>query len=155
MVLRERYPLPHLVVVGSDGSAVCEWSCYMSQLRRHLIDQEARRPAGLASAALEHLKRMHPRLQCIVESDCVERRVMLGWHLCRAKLARMTFFVESRIFLPKMLRNSPRKFWAFMLWVLQYSLQISPQKKQEKFTDELLQACMDAALCELSHVRPS
>ena len=37
---------------------------------------------------------------------------VLGWHVCRRKLARKIFF-EARIFSRKM----PRKFRAFILWV--------------------------------------
>ena len=43
-------------------------------------------------------------------------RKPLRWHVCRANFARKIFF-ELRIFLRKMLRNFPRNFWAFVLWV--------------------------------------
>ena len=42
--------------------------------------------------------------------------VFLRWHVCRVNFARKIFF-EPRIFLRKMLRNFPRNFWAFVLWV--------------------------------------
>ena len=77
-------------------------------------------------------------------SDSVSPR-LLGWHVCRTKLARKIFF-EARIFSRKMLRNFPRKFWAFILWVRKNPAKFPanfppnfPPKNQKKFTNELLQ----------------
>ena len=47
-----------------------------------------------------------------------------------------------RIFLQKMVRNTPRKCWAFIVWVRRNPTKFPPNisaKNQEKFTDELLQ----------------
>ena len=41
---------------------------------------------------------------------------LLGWQVCRTKLARK-IFVKTRIFSQKMLRNCPRNFTAFILCV--------------------------------------
>ena len=85
---------------------------------------------------------------------------MLRWHVCRVNFARKIFF-EPRIFLRKMLRNFPRKFWAFVLWVrkkspensLQIShliFQISLRKIKKKFTDELLQERREKTMVSFS-----
>ena len=52
---------------------------------------------------------------------------LLRWHVCRVNFARKIFF-EPRIFLRKMLRNFPRNFWAFVLWVRK-----NPRKNPSKF----------------------
>ena len=72
----------------------------------------------------------------------------LRWHVCRVNFARKIIF-ELRIFLRKMLRNFPRNFWAFVLWVRKNPGKFPPNfplnfpnfpaKNQKKFTDELLQ----------------
>ena len=59
-------------------------------------------------------------------------------------------FFKLRIFLRKMLRNFPRNFWAFVLWVSKKSRKIPSkfptkfsklplEKTKKKITDELLQ----------------
>ena len=71
-------------------------------------------------------------------------RGFLRWHVCRVNFARKIFF-ELR----KMLRNFPRNFGAFVLWVRKNPGKFPPNfplnfpnfpaKNQKKFTDELLQ----------------
>ena len=78
----------------------------------------------------------------------MQRSNLLGWHVCRVNFARKMFF-ELRIVLRKMLRNFPRNFWAFVLWVRKKSRKIPskfptkfskfPCEKSKIFTDELLQ----------------
>ena len=73
----------------------------------------------------------------------------LRWHVCRVNFARKMFF-ELRIFLRKMLRNFPRNFRAFVLWVRKNPGKFPPnfplnfpnfpaKKNKKKITDELLQ----------------
>ena len=71
--------------------------------------------------------------------------MFLGWHVCRTKLARNIFF-KARIFSRKMLRNFPRIFLAFILWVRKNPTKFPanfpqnfPPQNQKKITDELLQ----------------
>ena len=62
---------------------------------------------------------------------------ILGWHVCRTKLARKIFF-EARIFSRKMLRN----FGAFILWVrknpaklpLNFPPNLPPQNQEKSLT---------------------
>ena len=74
------------------------------------------------------------------------------------------FFFEARIFSRKMHRKIPRNVWAFILWVnkipkipAKFPTKILKKKKQEIFTDELLQARREKSFTEsrLSHVASS
>ena len=60
----------------------------------------------------------------------IEDRIFLGWHICRRKLARKIFF-EARFFSRKMLRNFPRIFWAFLLWVRKNPAKFPSQNQKE------------------------
>ena len=83
-------------------------------------------------------------INCVI----IPAPMVLRWHVCRVNFARKIFF-EPRIFVRKMLRNFPRIFWAFVLWVRKIPGKFPPNfplnfpnfpaKNLKKFTDELLQ----------------
>ena len=77
-----------------------------------------------------HWGRHYYILQKIVFDFCDVKS--LRWHVCRVNFARKIFF-ELRILLRKMLRNFPRNFWAFVLWVRKNPRKI-PSKFPTKFS---------------------
>ena len=82
------------------------------------------------------------------KNPLVEHQLFLKVAHLQSDGARKIFF-EPRIFLRKMLRNFPRTFSAFVLWVRRNPRKIPskfptkfskfPCEKSKKFTDELLQ----------------